>query len=64
MKPLKPNEQARKGRCGAINSEGEPTVCTRWRGHAGPHRGPSQGQFYSGARYEWNSAPTAPKEQD
>lgn len=53
---MKPNEQAKQGRCGAVNQDGEPCVCSRWRGHPGVHRGPSQGHFYSGARFEWPQA--------
>lgn len=49
----RPNDQARGGRCGAVNQDGEPCVCSRWRGHDGNHRGPSTGGFYGGGRFEW-----------
>lgn len=57
---MKPAEQARGGRCGAKNTSGEPCICSRWRGHAGQHRGPSSGEFYGGSRYEWDDEETFP----
>lgn len=51
---LKPNEQAKQGRCGAINQDGKPVKCSRWKGHTPPHRGPERGQFYCGERVEWD----------
>jgi hypothetical protein len=50
-----PADQARRGRCGALNLDGEPTVCFRWRGHQGPHRGARMGHFYRGDRYDWKN---------
>lgn len=53
-----PAEQAKAGRCNAAETfgtayESETAFCTRWKGHAGPHRGPVLGSFYGGARHEW-----------
>ena len=52
----KPGEAAKQGRCGAINQDGEPCICFRWRGHEGPHRGSRKGNFYLGCRAEWTDA--------
>jgi len=50
-----PSEQAKRGRCGTINQDGEPVICSRWAEHAGRHRGYSKGGFYNGPRFEWEN---------